>query len=262
MLSSRNKIIKAHTANIDSENKVLIDVSSFEFEYGPVQEEEGDLSLIEELDESAAPEELAQSVIINANRKSEAIIKDALKEADQIVQEAKEKATREAEALIEGFREQGYNEGMQRAEQDGESIRTQAEGILEDAKRRRQDMEESLEPDIIELIVKITAKLLGDTASLNPLIIMNLIKQGLSGATITGDVTVHVSPVDYENVADNKDAILAMADGTVRLEVMSDPSLSPMDCVIETPYGNIDCSLGQQFDGLRSNLTYILSNIQ
>jgi flagellar biosynthesis/type III secretory pathway protein FliH len=38
---------------------------------------------------------------------------------------------------------------------------------------------------------------------------------------------------------------------------VKDLSLNPTDCIIETPYGNIDCSLERQMQDLIENLYYI-----
>jgi flagellar assembly protein FliH len=239
---------------LDINNKVLIETAAIETE-----EPEENLNEMDMLDENASPQELAINTIVNANKKSESIINDALKKADDIIQNAIKQAEQEGKKIIDEIREQGYREGIRNAESEGSQIRAQAEQVLNDARMERKSIEESTEPDMVDLIIKITAKLLDNAVRLNPAVVLNLIKQGLSGATLTGDVMIHVSPHDYDVTANNKEAIQAMAEGSVRIEIKRDPSLNPMDCVIETPFGNIDCSLGQQFENLCHNLAYVLN---
>jgi flagellar assembly protein FliH len=253
MLSSNARVLKAHIVNIENDNKVLIETAFFD---DAVDSEKSD----GEWDENTTEEEQAESILINATRKSEAIIKDALDEAEGIVRAAEERAKKEAEVIIETARVMGHKEGIENAQEEAEAIRTQAQAVLERANNERIAAEESLEPDMLDLIVRIVAKLLDVTAAINPQVILNLIKQGLAGATVTGNITVYVSPHDYEIVTNNKEMIMSMADGSIKLDVVKDLSLNPLDCVIETPYGNIDCSLGQQFETLQTNLLYILSN--
>jgi flagellar assembly protein FliH len=238
---------------MDADNKILIEVDAYE-----AASDERD-SLAIEMDTNMAPEELSENIIINATRKSEAMIKEALKEAEEIVREAKEQASRDVDSILAQSREQGYKEGLDNAEYEAGQIRAEADAVLQDAVRERQQMQASLEPEMVDLIIRVLSKLLDDTVKINPQIIMNLIKQGMASSTITGDVSVHVSQYDYETVTENKDEILALADGSVKLEIIKDLSLNQMDCVIETAFGSIDCSLGQKFESLRDNLTYILN---
>jgi flagellar assembly protein FliH len=149
---------------------------------------------------------------------------------------------------------------MERAQADGDLIREEAQQTLNDAIAERAAMQEALEPEIIEMIIGITEKLLGNIVEVNPAIIVNLVKQGFAAAAISGDVKVNVSAEDYDAVSKSKNELLALTDGASKVTVVKDLSLSPMDCVIETEFGNIDCSLGQQFESLKANLTYILNN--
>jgi flagellar assembly protein FliH len=216
--------------------------------------------IVHEIEKNGSLEEQATSIIIGATRKSESIIKDAKNEAAIIIQNAKIQAEKEGEAIIESKRTQGYNEGLDQAKEEGEAIKAEAKALLDEAIQARKNMEASLEPDIIEMIQKIVNKLLNDAVQIEPQVIVHLIKQGFANTTVAGDITIHVSPFDYDVVLQNKETFLAMADGSVRLEIVKDFSLNEMDCIIETSYGNIDCSLGQQFDALKNNLIFILNN--
>jgi flagellar assembly protein FliH len=254
MLSSNQRILKAHAVILDEDNKVIIDASMSDEEIEAAGQKEAAYT---ESRQKINPEDQAQSIIAEANRKAHACIKDAQDEAEQALQAAKAQARAEGEAILKEMREQGYQEGLSKAEQEGEAIRAQAQQALDEAVAEREAMEQALEPDMVDLVIGIAQKLLGDTVKLNPQVIVFLIKQGLSGTTFSGDVTIHVSAHDFETVTGHKDKLLALADGAVRLEILKDLSLNAMDCVIETPYGNIDCSLGQQLESLCANLTHL-----
>ena len=253
MLSSKAKVLKAHNVILENDNKILIDTAGFEYD-------EGFLQTDDEWDSDATEEEHAESIIEKAVKKSEELINDAQREAEGILLAAGERAEKEAAVIIETARAQGHQEGIESAREEAETIRAQAQAVLERAHNERIAAEESLEPDMLDLIVKIVAKLLDVTTAINPQVILNLIKQGLAGATITGNITVYVSPHDFGTVTDNKEMLLSMTDGSIKLDVVKDVSLNPLDCVIETSFGSIDCSLGQQFETLQTNLLYILGS--
>jgi flagellar assembly protein FliH len=102
---------------------------------------------------------------------------------------------------------------------------------------------------------------MGDAVEINPGVVTALIRAGFAGATLStkGEITVRVSAQDYEEVAAHKDEIMALVGGAAELSILQDMSLAPTDCLIDTPYGRIDCSLKPQYKALRENLVYLLS---
>ncbi|MCL2197703.1 MAG: FliH/SctL family protein [Defluviitaleaceae bacterium] len=250
-LSSR--ILKAQTVFVDTENKFVIETDAAEVESA------GDEPFDPDKKEREAHKS-AKSIVKNAEQKAEEIISIARHEAMNVQAEIRRSADIEATQVISEARDQGYKEGMSAAIEEGEAIKAEAQQILDDAIAERKSMQESLEPEIVDLVIAITEKLLGNIKELNPSAIVNLIKQGFAESVISGEIKVNVSADDYEYVTKNKDELLAHTDGSVNLLVIKDLSLSPMDCVIETPFGDIDCSLGQQYESLRANLALILNN--
>ena len=252
-----NRILKAGTVEVDVDNKVIIEVIS-------TAEQEMDLPITGESERSNADVEKIEA-------KARGIVQQARYQAEQILNEARRaaaveqaslmsKAEEEAARLTREASDRAYQEGLEAANREGEVIKAEANRVLEQAHADRESMQKALEPEIVQLIIDIMDKLIGDIVKLNPSIIINLIKQGLSSSTITGDIKVYVSADDYDETIAKKDEILAITDGSVKLDIVKDLSLNSSDCVIETPFGSIDASLGQQYETLRENLTYILGN--
>jgi flagellar assembly protein FliH len=215
---------------------------------------------VEAIDEAVEIEETEEPQKESPEQLANKIIKQAQREAESIIRTATKKAEAEAEAIADQAYEQGYQEGMDLAAAEGDAIKAQAQKVVLDAYEERKALLNKLEPEIVDLIIKLTGKLLNDSIELNPKLVVALIKQGLSGSNLTGEVCVHVSGADYDAVIECKDELLALTDSSTRLEIMKDPSLKPMDCIIETPYGDVDCSLNQGYGALVQNLTYILNN--
>jgi flagellar assembly protein FliH len=256
MLSSK-RVLKPEMVNLDTENKVIIDIGGLGFFESEQQgEDDGDMPV----DREEAAKNSAKNIIKNAEREAEKIISDAHITAMEKAKSITESAESEAIRKFSEAHEKGYNEGIDKATREGDEIKADAKKILDDAVAERKSMQDNLEPEVVDMIIRITEKLLSNTANLNPEIIINLVRQGFSASTISGDVVVHVSPDDYNLVLEKRDEMMAFTDGSVKLKIEKDLSLSPMDCVIETPMGAIDCSLGKQFETLKANLTYILNN--
>lgn len=208
------KVLKPEMVTLDTENKVVIDITMPEIEYREPCEEE------EEFD-APDTEEQAQNtaalIIRQAEIQAEEIVSrariTAIDEQTTIRREAKNDATREFAVA----RDNGYSEGMASATKEGNVIKAEAKKILEDAKAERKQLQESLEPEMVNLVISVVDKLLGDAVALDPGVVLHLIKQGLSSAAMTGDVTVYVSAQDFEQVQARKDELLALTDGSVKL---------------------------------------------
>ena len=250
-LSSR-RILKADRIKIDKDNRVTIEVPALEDE--PIMMGDND-------EDAEAKAMSAAARIINTAEMQAIEIKNRAQMDALAIQSKIEAETKaEAERLLKETETSAYNAGMSKAKSEGDRIIAEANKILADAKNTRRFLEESLEPDVVKLIIGISDKLIGNAKSLNPKTITYLVKQGFGVGQISGDIKVLVSPADYDEVIKSKDALLALADGSANLDIVKDLSLSALDCIIETPMGHIDCSLEGQYSALKENLTYLLQS--
>lgn len=200
--------------------------------------------------------------IILLRAKSEAfrIVKAANDNAEKLLEDAKKECEKLKAQTAEDARNQGYETGYAEGVKQSAQMRSDAERIYNEAVETRNRMMKETEPQAIELISKVIKKLLNDIVEIKPQAIQNLIVQGLTDVSITGNIVVRVSKQDYEHVVENKDVILAKLESGTNVDIVKDPALSKADCIIETSFGNIDCSLDQQFESLKENLYFIYSN--
>ena len=252
MTSLSNRILKAERIKIDEYNRVTIEVPAIEEE--PIIMEEDD----DEAEEKAMS--AAARIVNTAQMQANEIINRARMEALAIQSKIEAETKAEAERLLKETEESAYNAGMSKAQAEGNRIIEEANKVLTDAKNQRQFLQDSLEPEIVKLIIDISDKLIGNAKDLNPKTITYLLKQGFGMGTMSGDVKVLVSPEDFEEVVKSKNELLSLTDGSASLDIVKDLSLNPLDCIIETSMGHIDCSLDGQYAALKENLTYILQN--
>lgn len=276
-----SKILKANCIRVDSDNKINIDVPVFKAahedekkEFNKVNHEINfenfdELALSDEgidNDEYISDDAVAfdnatyEETIENAHNEANKIIDDAKAEAKNIIDDALNEAEIQKDKIFEEAKNNGYEEGIRNAEAEMQSLKEQAQQTLDDAVKEKQKIIDGIEGEMVDIIANVTQKLLNKTLNLDKDVILNLIKQALAQTTVTGEVFIRVADCDYDTVSDNKDEFLNFIDGNTNLEVVKDFSLNKGDCVIETPFGNIDCSLSQQFEGLKRNLYYILEN--
>lgn len=249
------KVVKAASVLFDAERRVSIEAMDFSF-FNAIQTQDGEFC-------GGQDEEPTRNVIHmieKATVEAQEIIGEAKEEAKRVVGEARAQSEKAAADLQAKRSREGYEEGYARGIEEAGLLKEEALKVLEDANVEREKILSELEPQIINLVAVIAEKLIMNSVNVNPDTILYLLRVGLSGATIGGDVNIRVSPNDYRTLTDNLESLLPSSANKANLEVIQDGSLNPSDCIIETSLGNIDCSLDQQFRSLKNELFMILGN--
>jgi len=253
---------------MDTENQASIANSSEEVqaaailtppapETTPAEPEMPEVGNIEDIKEQA------QSIIDKANRQAEEILAIARADAGKIADAAATKLAVDREHTLDEARETGYDEGHAKGYAEGKQ---KAQALVDDAEvlkvqtqREREDALARFEPEIARLIADVVRKIGDGAVRANQGMIITLIKQGLSQSSFTGEITLRVSADDYEQAITRKDEIMTFVEGGASLEIIKDHSLGAGDCLIETPFGVVDSSLGMQLDQIKQDLAQILA---
>jgi len=254
------RVIKSDYVSYDGENAVRIEVPAFE---EPLNVADEPVDLEEEtVDADPLAEVRAEAARILGEAKAGAdrVTEKAEADAEAIRTEARVKR----DELYREGNQTGYTDGYKRGYGEGsaeaDKLISDAQEVLRNARERRSAMIAGVEGEMVDLISGIARKLINRAVSTEPGTILTLIRLGFDEATVLGDVRIRVSKDDYDFVTENADAIMAMAKSGTSVDFVKDLSLNKGDCVIETPYGNIDCSLGQQFEALENNLYMLMSS--
>lgn len=206
-------------------------------------------------------EELTEEDIINmAKQKSEAILSDAKQEAQDIIDKAVNDAEFEAQKILENAQKQGYDLGYNKAISEVDLLKVQIQSELNLAIKEKEETLKAIEPNIVRMVLQISKTIFGKVLDINPETILLLMKKGLSEANTTGKISIHVSKYEYDVAQQNISKLYDFVGDNSEIEVQKDLSLDKGDCIIETPFGNVDSSFEQQFSSVRNELLYILEN--
>jgi flagellar assembly protein FliH len=206
----------------------------------------------------------------DAEATRERIIRQAKWEADDIKRTAEREAEKQRiqteaecnrlrEETLVSARDAGYNEGYAKGEFDADALRIEARGVLDEALTTRELLFAEIEPEVVALTVKLTQRIVGAEREFNPDLIRILIKSALGEITTNGGIKIRVSSDDVAAAEMGRDEFLSKMEGGSDVEIIRDLSLKKGDCIIETPYGSVDCSLDGQLEQLRENLYLILN---
>lgn len=191
-------------------------------------------------------------------REAAAIVEYANEEATDILNKAKEEALILKKDYLETAKKQGYEEGLQEANQEIEQIKR---SLYEQEKQQKQEYQEilaGLEGQVAELMVSLLTKLTGILIEDKTDIILYLVEKALVNNDSKEDYTVKVSGIDYDVLSSNKEHIEGIIGREIKIVV--DPQLNKNQCLIETESKIIDCSLDVQLNNLITDLK-LLSTI-
>jgi flagellar assembly protein FliH len=150
----------------------------------------------------------------------------------------------EKTAYENGF-SQGEKAGMEIAEQKIEAVmRRYAESILEVAKLR-SSLYAQVEREVVKLAVEVAKKITHREIQADPDIIQTLVRVALGHVAEKSAVTVHLSPVDYSYLLEQRSE-LSQSEGR-DISLLADKSIERGGCLIQTECGDIDARIEEKF---------------
>jgi len=201
----------------------------------------------EELDRGRAEaREEMDRMLEDARGRAEAILAQAREQAGT---EA-ENARREAETCRGQARREGYDAGLREARLEMEEERRKETDAIRDVLEKiggeRDAVIDSLEGEIIDLVVQITKKVINIQLEKDDRIFVELIKRALTRLKRKGEVVIRVSSDEYQRFFGGGLAEFVVNDETVRASVLEEPHFRKGDCVLESDGETINAGIDSQ----------------
>lgn len=193
-----------------------------------------------------------QAIIAEAEQKgrekAQKIIEHAQIEAKKLIDQAKIYGeTAKTEAHREGFKlgkEDGYKAGLE----EFTTYMKQAKNLMTQIVRERENILNSIEPELAKLSISIAEKIIGEELTTNKETVISIVKNAMSKIKAREEVMIKVSPDDLEYVRGKKEIFARFVEGLKKLEVTSDPRVEQGGCLIETNLGNADGRISTQLE--------------
>lgn len=205
-------------------------------------------------------ETIANNLIEDAKQLYLKIIEEANEEAKKIV----DSAYQDGEKLKHTEAQRGYSEGFENGHKEAKAA---AQAIIDEAAeirsfldQRKESLYNEVEEQVIDLVLDISKKIIGDELTQNKDAIFLLIKQSLDRCAFKNKLIIRVSSNDYEYVCQNKEKIGKLVEGISDFEVYLDLSLGQGGCVIETSSGEVNASIETQLKELEKAFLFMLRN--
>lgn len=180
-----------------------------------------------------------------SKEKSEKILEEAQKEANQIRSEA-ERLLGQVREKTENEKKRGYEDGKQAGYSEW------TEEILK-VRQLKKDFYEEAERDVIKLVLSIAEKVIGSLVTENEKAIAGIVKQALEKSL--GDrIVVRMHPNDFKRIKKEDIHFGDFLDKTKQVHFKEDSSIEPGGCIVETEVGTIDAQLETQLKAIRKAL--------
>jgi flagellar assembly protein FliH len=197
--------------------------------------------------DSVDPAKYAEDVIEKAVQKSRELLDDARSEAERIKRAAYDSALNEGRK--KGL-EQGMAEGLQRAE----GTRQEALHVLEETHRISREYIEGKKEEIVDLAVKIAAKIIGYEASMDDSIIAAIASEAVAVSVAREQAVIRVNPMDYAILDCRRDELAKAAGDNCIISIIRDDQISRGGCRVDTEVSSVDATIENQLDKIKQAL--------
>lgn len=215
--------------------------------------------IIEEAYEEAAsaapdPDEelaIAQDIIYKAKEEAATIKREAELEAEKILNAAKEEAELIKAETEQTAKEEGYRKGEELAQQHYNRLLAEAEEFKNRCKEEYEETIAGLEADIVELVLGIASKVVGEEIRNNKDVILNIVRDTIRSCSNPEHIVLKVSNEDYDYVVQNQEVLLSMSGDINTLEIKKDSSLTKGSCIVESGIGAVDGSADTRLENIK-----------
>ncbi len=162
-------------------------------------------------------------------------------------QEGHEKG--QAKGLEQGLKE-GEEKGLKEAQEKAVDILNSLEESLRSADMVLDDLVETYEERIISLIQQIAKKVILSQIEINDEIVRNMVLDTLKQLVEPEEITLSVSPEDYEYIEMVKEDFFEQIDSLNSISVQSDPSIQRGGCRVETSTASVSADAEAKLEAI------------
>ena len=176
--------------------------------------------------------------------------------ADSLVEESE----MEIERKYENAKEQGYNEGLFKANEEIKELRENADEIVQLAYQEKEKMINDSEQDILSFIVDTIDKIYFNSLSKKQDIILDVSKSLIDFVKDTkGLVILKVSMKDYPHLKEHTEE-LSLLLTTGKLSIKIDKSLKQGHCILISEQGILEVDLEENLERVKAVLQDVFTS--
>ncbi|MDP3231799.1 MAG: FliH/SctL family protein [Myxococcales bacterium] len=175
---------------------------------------------------------------------------EAMTTAKEIIAKAQQKAEEiKTEALR--FKEEVFSKARDEAKAD---VQARAAEELARAKMQAGQIVADAEKDVLELALKMSAKIIGRDLERDPEVVLEICATTIEAARGSKAMVLKVHPEDGKVLREKRPRLMELIGRAVDIAIRDDAEIERGGCVIQTEYGVIDGQIRTQFEMLKNVL--------
>jgi flagellar assembly protein FliH len=155
-------------------------------------------------------------------------------------------------ALRESGQQQGYADGIARAQAEVQETLGQAMAALTDAQQQRHRIAQENDAALAELALLIARKVIGEHLQADPTLVGRIVEETIADLEPTTSLEVHVHPADLAAVEANRAALERLVSGPGQVLLMADDTVDQGGCVLTSPVGDVDARISTKLGVLET----------
>lgn len=161
------------------------------------------------------------------------------------------RAQEEAQTIKEAAAKEGYKIGIEKAQNDLANFRNSIVLFL----NAKQQVFDSVAPEILEISVDIARKILKNELSQNPDVVLETIMDVLRGVSKEESrINVKVNPQQVRLVKDNIPEMVSSLGLDAKISVIPEESIEPGNCILYSNNGIVDATVETQLEIIKEAL--------
>lgn len=200
----------------------------------------------------------AEELLAQAQEQANALLAQAEAESQALRDQAREEGRREGHS--EGY-ETGYAEGLSAGRDELLEQLNVVYQLMEEAASFKAALIAGAEAEIVELVIDVARKVIGEVVELNPEVTVGLVADAIEHANAGDVLTIRLNPRDVEvlreywaEALEHDDPPTGPSAGSGgspgppnrRWEILADRRVKPGGCVIDTEAGTVDARIDTQ----------------
>lgn len=183
-------------------------------------------------------------------RQADEIIENANETAAKIIEEAKAEAEYLKNKAIEEGKTNGYNEGYSIGLEAAKEAETKYLGLKDELEAEYQKQLDEMEPKLVSVIADVFEKVFNIQFADKQDMILNIVKKSVNQIENSKEFLIKVPKENLQFILEHKEELQEKVGQYVKIEIISDGTLSNNQCLIHTDSGVFDCSLDIQLENL------------
>ena len=176
------------------------------------------------------------------------IVQQAHQQAEQIRRQAEAAGRKAAEAAVERILDEKVAKRMQ-------TLLPTLEQLVRELNDMKGELLAEWERSAVKVSSAIAERIIRRELAREPQIALDTIAESLRLATGSAEITLHVSPSDYENMGTQIQCVAATLSQLAPSAIVADATISPGGCRVKTKYGEIDQQIESQLRRIEAELT-------